>query len=404
MDETIIYANHTGISLEEIVLSVEPNRWNNAFTLHSLRVDGFPITTYELKGGRLDVVLDEPLAAGETIKLGLNFEIDIPAKRYEEVFGYLSYQINLVNWYPFIVPYHDGWILHNPSGVGEHLVYDAADFDVRLRVIGADDLVVAASAEGKVAGEWTLYQLEGARTFVFSVSPRYSTETEASEMARVTSYFFPNYDEAGKGILEAGSRAISIYSERFAPYPYESLSIVQTELPSGMEYDGLVFMSTQFYDEYDGTIKNNLISIGVHEISHQWWFGMVGSDQAMEPWLDEAMALYSERIFYETVFPYPVTWWWRFRVDWFSPTGWVDISIYDGYGFRLYTNAVYLRGAHFLEDIRTRIGEKAFNAFLRDYATTYAHGSVTADDFFAVLDRNTVLDYDDIVDAYFLHR
>jgi aminopeptidase N len=142
----------------------------------------------------------------------------------------------------------------------------------------------------------------------------------------------------------------------------------------------------------------------VHEVSHQWWYGLVGNDQALEPWLDEALALYSERIFYETVFPYPVAWWWRFRVTWFAPKGWVDTDIYDGYGFRLYTNAVYLRGAQFLEAIRTRIEERAFNEFLRDYAATYAHDIVTADDFFAVLDEHAVFPVDDIVDSYFLER
>lgn len=403
VDEMITYTNQTGLPLNELVLAVESNRWPNCFDLKSFSVDGQQ-TEYRLSGARMDVSLAQVLLPGKMVALSISYELQLPAKRYEEVFGYVGYQTNVVNWYPFIVPYQNGWLLHDPSGVGEHLVYDASDFDVRLKVIGADNLIVAASAEGKVAGDWTLYQLDAARTFAFSVSSRFHVETEAGSHARVTSYSFPGYDAAGQGILEAASRAISIYSDRFAPYPYRSLSIVQTQLPDGMEFDGLIFMGSEFYDDYDGTIKNNLISIGVHEVSHQWWFGSVGSDQALEPWLDEALALYSERIFYETVFPYPVTWWWRFRVTWFSPSGWVDTSIYDGYGFRLYTDAVYLRGAQFLEELRTRIGEKAFNAFLRDYAVTYAQRSATADDFFAMLDRHVELDYSDIVDAYFLNR
>ena len=127
--------------------------------------------------------------------------------------------------------------------------------------------------------------------------------------------------------------------------------------------------------DYNGTIKNNLVAIGVHEVSHQWWFGLVGNDQALEPWLDEALALYSERIYYETIYPYPVNWWWRFRVTWFSPSGWVDTGIYDGYAFRGYTDAVYLRGAQFLEAIRFRVGEKAFNAFLQDYTNSFSVSS-----------------------------
>ena len=64
----------------------------------------------------------------------------------------------------------------------------------------------------------------------------------------------------------------------------------------GQEYDGLVFLATKFFDEYGGSTRSNMVSIGVHEIAHQWWFGLVGNDQALEPWLDEAMSVYSEKI------------------------------------------------------------------------------------------------------------
>ena len=405
VEETILYTNHTGVPLDSLLLVVDANRRADVFHLKSISLNGTPLSA-SAEGGRLDLLLDSPLAPEESLVLEIVYRLTLPTKRSDEVFGYLSDQVNLVEWYPFIAPYfpQEGWIFHEPSGVGEHLVYDIADFDVQLKIKGEDEYVVAASAEEEKSGAWRRYRLNEARNFVFSISPRFSSLSYASENARVTSYFFPEYEDAGKGILDAASRAVIIYSERYAPYPHEHLSIVQTDLADGLECDGLVFMGTKFYNEYDGTLKNNLVSVGVHEVSHQWWFGLVGNDQALEPWVDEAMALYSERIFYESTDPYPVTWWWHWRVDWFSPEGWVDTTIYDGYTFRGYTDAVYLRGALFLEDLRKRIGEKAFNAFLLDYTATYAHRFATTEGFFAVLDRNTDVDYSDLVEAYFLKR
>ena len=402
VEESILYTNQTGIALDSLVLIVDPNRRTGVSELESLTVNGFSVSATLLDGARLEILLGTPLKPNETITLEITYRLSIPPKQEDEVFGYLSYQINLVDWYPFVAPYEDGWIFYKPTGVGEHLVYERSDFEVQLKVNGEEEkYIIAASAEGVEKGEGTRYQLEKARNFVFSVSPIFSSQTETSENARVTSFYFPDYEEAGEAILNAASRAVSIYSERYAPYPHEHLSFVQTELADGLECDGLVFMGTKFYDEYNGTLKNNLISVGVHEISHQWWFGLVGNDQAMEPWLDEAMALYSERIFYESVDPYPVTWWWRWRVTWFKPSGWVDTTIYDGYAFREYTDAVYLQGALFLEELRYRIGEKAFNDFLHDYAATYAGKIATADDFFKTLDRHTDEDYSDIVERYF---
>jgi len=46
-----------------------------------------------------------------------------------------------------------------------------------------------------------------------------------------------------------------------------------------MEYDGLFFLSRDYYTAENGTVLNNLIDIAVHETAHQWWFGLVGNDQ-----------------------------------------------------------------------------------------------------------------------------
>ncbi len=406
VEESIRYTNQSTVGLDMLVLNVEPNHWGNCFSLESLSLNGFNIAP-TLEGTRMVIPLGAQLQPGERVTLEIAYTLNIPPKSDAQVFGYLGdFQINLVNWYPFIVPFDEGqgWLYYTSSGVGEHLVYETADFDVTLKLEGNDDLVVAASAGGKKAGAWYLYELEAARTFVFSISSVFSSETVSSENGSVTSFYFPDYDRPGKAILNAASRAIDIYSRRYAPNPYKHLSVVQTHLPDGMEYDGLIFMGSEFYDEYDGTLQNNLIALGVHEVSHQWWFGLVGNNQALEPWLDESMALYSERIFYEETPPYPINWWWRWRVTWFQPSGWVDTTIYDGYDFRGYTDAVYLRGAQFLEELRARIGEKAFNAFLQDYASSYTHKFATTDDFFETLNRHTDQDYSDIVDAYFLNR
>ncbi len=399
--EEIIYTNQTGIALDKLVLVVEQNRRPNVFHLESLKLNGEEIAP-NLDRGRLEIDLSPKLIPNEGVILEIIYALDIPSKRSNEVFGYLSSQINIVDWYPFVAPYTEekGWLFYTPSGVGEYLVYETSDFDVNLKV--GENLVVAASAEGeRVDDDWVQYKHYAARAFVFSVGSHLSSQTESSENARVTSYFFPEYKEESAALLEASSKAIDIFSERYAPFSYESLSIVQTELNDGMEYDGLIFVGRKFYDEYDGTIKNNLILLTVHEIAHQWWFGVVGSDNALEPWLDESLALYSERIFYESVYPYPVAWWWHFRVDWFKPKGWVNTTIYDGLDFRAYTNAVYYRGGYFLEDLREKVGEKAFNAFLQDYARSYAGKIATSDDFFAVLDRNTDEDYSDLLEKYF---
>ena len=168
----------------------------------------------------------------------------------------------------------------------------------------------------------------------------------------------------------------------------------------GMEYDGLFFLSRDFYKEDDGTVLNNLVDIAVHETAHQWWFGSVGNDQALEPWLDEAMATYSERLFYEKNYP---------ACDCLVgfPSGCIFPVRLGGYGYlpwgRLptYANAVYLRGAQFLEALRGRVGDVAFFTFIKDYARQMAGRRATADDFFNILRQHTNVDFTNIQQAYF---
>ena len=136
---------------------------------------------------------------------------------------------------------------------------------------------------------------------------------------------------------------------------------------------------------------------------------MVTNDQAYDPWLDEAFCTYSEALFYEHYYPDLVDWWWQKRVNSFEPMGWVNSSVYDYKSFRPYVNAVYLRGALFLNDIRGLVGDEVFFSFLREFFTQMHEransdhlGLVTADDFWGVLDGMTEVDLSSVKAEFFL--
>jgi hypothetical protein len=106
-------------------------------------------------------------------------------------------------------------------------------------------------------------------------------------------------------------------------------------------------------------------------------------------------------LYYETHHPELVEWWWEFRVDRFNPRGWVNSTIYDHDSFRPYVNAVYLRGAQFLEALRKRVGNEVFFAFLQDYAAQGAGTQMTADSFFTILAGHAGSAPSDLVAEYF---
>lgn len=400
--ETIIYPNQSGVTLASLVLAVEPNLWPGGFVLDALAVDGAPAVWFNLTAGRLEVLLAAPLEPGATVNLSLHYRLLLPYAGASNIYGYNALQINLLDWYPFVVPYDpaQGWILHPPSGVGEHLVYDVADFEVTLR-LSDESLVTAASAPGEWTNGGWRYRLT-ARTFALSISDSYQTAAAAAGPVVVTVYYFRGEAQAANALLQEVAKAVVTYSDHFAPAPHPTLAIVEAATyPDGMEASGLFFLGRKFFQQYGGLARDNLVALGVHEAAHEWWFGLVGNNQAMEPWLDEALAVYSEYVFYKVNYPGYVNWWWDFRVHSYAPAGWVDSTIYTAGAFRPYVNAVYLRGALFLDALRRRVGEEVFFAFLRDYAARMAGRRASADDFFRILREHTSVDFFDIGSAYF---
>ena len=410
--QQIDYTNNTGVDLFDLVLLVEPNRYAGVFQLERLdwQASG-AVTDYVLQNNRLTISLPKPISPGALVSLDLGYTLRLPtipedSEEYKPVpFGYTQRQVNLIDWYPFLPPYRPGvgWLAHDPGFFGEHQVYDLADYDVEIELTGsAEPLVLAASTQPESQDSAVYrYRLQAARTFVLSLSPYYQVYTRQVGDTTVLSYGLPYFEEGAQAALQYTAEALGVYNELFGMYPRQSLSVVVADFLDGMEYDGLYFLSRGFFNIYDGTPAGYLTIIAVHETAHQWWYGQVGNDQAFEPWLDEALCTYSELLYYERLHPELVDWWWNYRVNFYQPVGPVNASIYAYNGFRPYRDAVYLRGAQFLEALRQRVGDEAFLTFLKAYTDRFKGKIASADDFFLVLEENSSADLADLRQQFF---
>lgn len=411
IQQTIIFANPAAEPLSDIRLLVEANRYPGVFALRSLSTqDGANLSEPVLDDNQLQITLPQPLPVGQAMELVLGYDLSLPSIPAPEqnprpmMFGYSQHQTNLVDWFPQLPPYQagKGWLIYPPGYFGEHQVYDVADYQIDLEILDPNpNLVIAASAPPRQEGSTYHFSLEQARNFVLSLSLEYKVYTQTVGNVTIYSYAFPFFVDAGKRALKDTADAVALYSRLFGPYPRSTLSVVQADFYDGMEYDGLYFLSTGFYDQYQGDPKGYLTMIAVHETAHQWWYSLVGDNQAEEPWLDEAFATYCERIFYAKTYPDLLDWWWSYRVNFYQPVGWINQPIYDYDGFISYRNAVYLRGAEFLENLRKELGDDEFYSFLHDYAQRYGHKLVTSQDFFDVLKEHTSTDLSGLISEYF---
>jgi hypothetical protein len=401
----VTYTNDLAAPLHVLCFVVEPNRFLDAFHLQHVRKgDGSPLGSYRLEGARLWVPLPQPLMGGQTTTLELAYRLDVPEQR--GAFGSTGRQINLTDWYPHLPPRNDdgSWVLHEPAAVGEHLPYPTADFQVGLHLVETSQAwQFAVPSPAGETGEPLAFELQSARDLALSVSPDFIKLESAEGGFTLSAYVFPEHLSAGRHALDVALQSLQLYSKLFGPPPQKHLTIVEADFFDGRECSGLFFLDQAYFEAYTGRPAAWLTTLTAHETSHQWWFNKVGNDPALEPWLDEALATYSERLYYEHEHPDYVLWWWGFRVGSFNPTGDVDSAIYDHDGFRDYVDAVYLRGASMMEALRTHVGETTFLTFLGDYAARGASRINSGEDFFNLLAAYSDVELDPVLSPFFKH-
>jgi hypothetical protein len=397
------YINLTGIALNAVVMQVEPNRYPGIFTLHDVSAPA--LAAYDLTGRRLTLELTAPLEPGCPLEVEIAFRLNVtPIGEVLSVYsGYLGYsqrQFNLGLWLPMMAVFRGGaWVTHDPALVGEQIVSETADWDVTLRIADMPDGLIVA-APGTIAREGNRWHIrhEDARDFTVSMSPDYNiTSAQTEGGVTIEAYTFndalvnnQNVPVDGAAhLLEVAAQSLGMYADLFGAYPYDRFLVIQADFRDGMEFSDLVFVGGEWFRTFPGSPASYLTIITVHEVAHQWWYARVGSDQAIIPWLDEALATYSEYIYYEEFHPDLKDWWWTFRVDTFLPRDYddkpVSSTVYVFSSAREYINAVYLRGARMLHELREAVGTEAFFAWLRRYADAGAGQVVDADIFWTLM-------------------
>lgn len=402
---TIHYVNRTNDSFSEIVFDVEPNRMPGAFVLHTVTASQ-PLDVVEMVGRRLTLDLTGTLAPGCPIDIALEYTVSPPhiatgISGLTGYFGHTNRQLNLGHWLPSLAVYRDGaWITHDVTVIGEQTVVDVADWDVTLTVSNAPPtlIVAAPGIESRPRDDQWHFELNGRREFAVSFSPFFRVASAYSDQGvEVQIYTFDDAvvdTPAGRvdgalQALEAAVQSLSMYSDLFGNYRDNRYIVVQGDFPDGMEFSDLVFVGDQWFRTNPGSPQSYLTALTAHETAHQWWYARVGNDQAVEPWLDEAFATYSEYLFYEEFHPDLKDWWWNFRIFSFVPANFsgrhVDSTVYEFATVRDYINAVYLRGAEMLDAFRGELGTDAFFDWLNRYSEIGTDRVVSANALWALL-------------------
>ncbi|MER6787544.1 M1 family metallopeptidase [Streptomyces sp. NPDC000658] len=317
----------------------------------------------------LRIVLPEPLAHGERTSVAFDVSLTVPDRNAR--FGREGAYRFLGNALP-VLAVHDaqGWHLDPYVALGESFYALASDFRVRLDHPSA--LKVPATGRtrtlpGGPGRTVTLSVADRVRDFAWAAGPfRSATQTTPGGVL-VRSYWAPATPAAGVRLTRTDAVAsVDRFGREFGRYPYGELDVVMTpEFGGGMEYPGLVLIGTT---EEGGAV--------VHEVAHQWWYGIVGNDEYSSPWLDESFAQYANARFQG----------WDTNDCW-SDVYWPDDSAALTASMAYWSqqrgqyHLVYTAGSCALADLERTLGAATMARLLKEYARDHWYGVSTTKDF-----------------------
>jgi hypothetical protein len=230
---------------------------------------------------------------------------------------------------------------------------------------GNTGTLIAKSADGLTR----TYRATNVRDFVVTASSGYRSRQAHVGDNVVRVVYRAGFPAAAA--LDAATNALVKLEAKLGPYPYKVLKVVQSAGAYGMEGPGIAWIPT-------GT-GSNLRYLVTHEIAHQWFYGMVGNDQAREPFADEAVTDFVARHVL------------GMRRGSRCAKAELDRSIYH-YSSSCYYEDIYIQGGNLLNRARKKMGASTFWSALRGYVADHRWGIVHTRTLLDALDDATPVD------------
>lgn len=413
--EMVSYQNNLGQPLPSLVFNVVPAHFGS-FQLLRATVDGQPVNP-SLSGVIMEVPLPQPLEAGESVDVKIDFSLAVPEPGNLR-FGLGNGILALGNWYPVLAvcteSAGDGsrsadWRRDRYVDTGDAFFTEVADYDVSLEVNTPVTVAHTGDLVRHEGLQW-VFQASRVRDFALAISDRYGTTSTTVGNTTITAFYLPEHESAGQQYLRSASESVAWFNAMLGDYPYATLHVAETNTADptwvGQEYPNVVFISNQV-SAAGGGVGTYLDYLVVHEVLHQWFYGLVGNDQVYEPWVDEATVTYVTYMYFRANYPQVYQGLWGRALENYELTKqiWgdrpVDSSIYDFDDENHYFGIVYRKGAIFLDELRTLMGDERFFGFLRQYVSNHQYGLASAGDFLAAAQDHSPTSILPIVDRYF---
>jgi hypothetical protein len=368
-----------------------------------------------------EVIPSRPVAPGETVSFAMDFVSRLP--RVSVRTGYKGDFFLAVQWFPKIGVFEQsGWNCHQYHATSEYFA-DYGNYDVSIDVPARYRGKVGATGrrveERETADGRVLYRFkqDGVHDFAWTADPAYLVYDDIFREAglgdvRLILLLQPEHAAQVDRHFKAAKAALSGYGRVLGAYPYGTLTIVDppwgAKGAGGMEYPTLITAGTRWSAPKS---VHKPEGVTVHETGHQFFYGLLASNEFEEAWLDEGFNSYmTDRVMASVFGPdhvelsvfglnFPLGIDKHYPIDenrrYFEVADW-DILASDSWKFRdrkSYAANVYSKTALTLATLERLMGTPAMDRALRLYADRWRFRHPTTRDFVAAINDSTGRDW-----------
>lgn len=412
------------------------------------------------------VPLPRPVAGGESVTVILDLTMHLPPKQGR--WGQWEGVTQLANWLPVFAYYGEGgfgpggqhWGRHTGQALAEkgprvvRATADAGDDGVGWRPTpfipwhqpffneaGTYEVAVTLPCDQEIACTGTVVAVTplatgrkraeiravGVRDFTLIVSHRFKVYEDTAKAGpggapvRVRVLAFPEHEFYARQMVRISVEALECYSKWLTPYPWPDFTVAETFFGwNGNECSTLVMIDERVF-ALPHVAVNYVDYLLSHEICHQWWYNLIGTNGYCETWMDEALANYlsyclsTQKLGKTDVnlmtYPAWLEWLPNIRRDDYRSSGMygtfgrgenapiVQEMPKFGHLVNLF-NLCYDKGGRVVGMIEERIGRPAFRDFIKRLTIKYQYRIIRVVDFRRELETYTGRSWDDFFDNW----
>ena len=248
----------------------------------------------------VDLHLPKPIPSGAYVQFRIAFQTKLPETQARS--GWKRDFVLGGQWFPKVgVWWHGAWNCHQYHATTEFFA-DFGVYDVKLtvpqdEVVGASGVLVEEKNNPDNTKTVT-YHGDDIHDFAWTASPRYKVRESVyqAQMGPIKLRFMmqPAHWNQAERHERITRQTLDHFESWYGPYPYKTLTVVDPEPDSaagGMEYPTFITGDSSWFMPSGVYLPELVVE---HEFGHQYWYGMVATNEFEDAWMDEGINSYTE--------------------------------------------------------------------------------------------------------------